>query len=311
MKYLITGAAGFLGSKLANHLVKEGHQVRAIDDFSSGDPQSLYEDVHFTRGDINDRPKLWTLLQEVDCVYHLAAKISVSESMLYPREYNAVNVGGTVSLMEAMREVGVGRVVFISSGAVYGDQGEQPLKETAIPSPHSPYAVSKLSGEYYVRTIGQLWGIETICLRVFNAYGPGQYLPSAHPPLIPNFIKQAIRGGSLVIHGDGNQSRDFVYVQDVVRAMVAASTAPDVNNQIYNIGSGIETRVRDVAKEILKQTGNKGELLFSPRGDKGVSRMCADISLAEKKLHYKPKYSLEEGIRLTLELDSRFNKTKS
>src|SRR5512136_3281378 len=129
MNFLITGAAGFLGTSLANLLAREGHQVRGLDDLSTGDPQALDPGVHFTRGDVNDRPKLWTLLQEVDCVYHLAARVYVSESILYPREYNAVNVGGTVSLMEAMRDVGVRRVVFISSGAIYGEQKEQPLQE--------------------------------------------------------------------------------------------------------------------------------------------------------------------------------------
>src|SRR5512137_2122223 len=163
MNFLITGAAGFLGSALANRLAREGHQVRGLDDLSAGDPGVLEPDVHFTRGDVNDRPKLWTLLQEVDCVYHLAARVSVPESVLYPREYNAVNVGGTVSLMEAMRDVGVRRVVLISSGAVYGDQGEQPLSETASPNPRDPYAVSKLAAEYYLRSIGDLWEIETVC----------------------------------------------------------------------------------------------------------------------------------------------------
>src|SRR5512139_3064425 len=131
MNFLITGAAGFLGSNLANYLVREGHQVRGLDDLSTGDPQSLSTDILFTRGDVNDRPQLWPLLQDVDCVYHLAARVSVPESILYPREYNATNVGGTVSLMEAMRDVGVRREVFISSGAVYGDRGEQPLQENA------------------------------------------------------------------------------------------------------------------------------------------------------------------------------------
>ena len=168
MNFLITGAAGFLGSHLANFLVREGHQVRGLDDLSVGDPEVLSPEVLFPRGDVNDRPKLWTVLQEVDCVYHLAARVSVPESVLYPREDNAVNVGGTVSLMEAMRDVGVRRVVFISSGAVYGDQGNQPLKETPTPTPRSPYAVSKLAAEFYVRTIGDLWGIETLSSRVFN-----------------------------------------------------------------------------------------------------------------------------------------------
>ncbi|MGD2026834.1 MAG: NAD-dependent epimerase/dehydratase family protein [Anaerolineales bacterium] len=251
MNFLITGAAGFLGSALANHLSREGHQVRGLDDLSTGEPQALFEDVHFTRGDVNDRPKLWTLLQDVDCVYHLAARVLVAESLLYPREYNAVNVGGTVSLMEAMRDVGVGRVVFISSGAVYGDQQEQPVNENMSPQPRSPYAVSKLAAEYYVKTIGALWGIDTVILRVFNAYGPGQLLPPAHAPLIPNFLRHAVRSGTLVIHGDGRQTRDFIYVSDVVRAMTAASTAPNVNQQVINIGTGQETSVRMVAEKVI------------------------------------------------------------
>lgn len=305
---MITGAAGFLGSALANQLSKESHQVRGLDDLSSGEPQALLEEVHFTRGDVNDRPKLWTLLQDVDCVYHLAARVSVSESLLYPREYNAVNVGGTVSLMEAMRDVGVGRVVFISSGAVYGNQQEQPLREDADPSPRSPYAVSKLAAEYYVRTIGALWGIETVSLRVFNAFGPGQHLPPSHPPVIPNLLRQGLRGGSLIMHGDGNQTRDFVFVRDVVRAMIAAATATTINQLVINVGSGLETSVRTVAQKVLELTGNKAELLFTPRNDPGVSRMCADITLAREKLNYQPRYDLDEGLRLTLEQDERFRK---
>ncbi len=308
MNFLITGAAGFLGAALANQLAREGHHVRGLDDFSSGSPQALVEDVHFTRGDVNDRPKLWTLLQDIDCVYHLAARVSVSESLLYPSQYNNVNVGGTVSLMEAMRDVGVGRVVFISSGAVYGDQGEQPLREDNVPNPRSPYAVSKLASEYYVRTIGALWGIETVSLRVFNAYGPGQHLPPSHPPVIPNFIRQALRGGSLVVHGDGNQTRDFVYVKDVVRAMVAAATAPDLNQQVINVGSGQEMPVRTVAETILALVGSSGEVIYAPRNDTGVSRMCADLTQARKKLSFEAQTSLEDGLRLTLEKDPRFKK---
>jgi UDP-glucose 4-epimerase len=197
--------------------------------------------------------------------------------------------------------------VFISSGSVYGDLQEQPLKEDAVPAPRSPYAVSKLAAEYYVNTIGALWGIDTVCLRVFNAYGPGQQLPPSHPPLIPNFLRQGKRGGSLVVHGDGNQTRDFVYVDDVVRGMVAAATAPDINQRVINIGSGEETSVRTVAKQVLSMTGDKAEVLYTPRNDPGVSRMCADLALAKKKLSYEPHVSLEEGLKLTLEKDKRFH----
>ena len=308
MNFLITGSAGFLGSALANRLAREGHQVRGLDDLSTGDPQALSPDVHFTRGDVNDRPKLWTLLQDVDCVYHLAAKVSVPESVLYPREYNAVNVGGTVSLMEAMRDVGVRRVVFISSGAVYGDRGEQPLTEMAALNPHSPYAVSKIAGEYYVNTIGAQWGIETVCLRVFNAYGPGQHLPPSHQPVIPNFLRQAVRDGTIVLHGQGSQTRDYVFLDDVMRAMIAAATAPGINRTILNVGSGQETSVRELVQQVLDLTGSKAEVIYNPRTDPGVSRMCADIHLAREKLGYQPRVSLSEGLRLTLERDSRFRR---
>lgn len=303
MRLLITGAAGFLGSALANQLAAEGHTVLGVDDCSTGDPKVLSGAVQFIRGDVNDRPKLWTLLQEVDCVYHLAARVIVPESVLYPREYNQVNVGGTVTLMEAMRDVGVRRVVFISSGAIYGNQPVQPVKEDAIPNPRSPYAVSKLAAEYYVKTIGSLWGIETVCLRVFNAYGPGQHIPAVHTPVIPNFLRQAWENGTVVVHGDGNQTRDFVYLDDVVTAMKAAATVPDIDGMTLNIGSGAETSIRELARLAVEITGGHPEFVYNPRNSGGLSRLCADISKAREKLGYDPQTSLLDGMRITMEKD--------
>jgi len=301
MRFLITGAAGFLGSGLANRLAAEGHTVLGVDDLSTGDPKALNSGVQFTRGDVNDRPKLWTLMQGVDCVYHLAARVIVPESVLYPREYNQVNVGGTVTLMEAMRDVGVRRVVFVSSGTVYGNQSVQPVKENAIPNPRSPYAVSKLAAEYYTKSIGALWGIETVCLRVFNAYGPGQHHPPVHTPVIPSFLRQAWENGTIVIHGNGEQTRDYVYVDDVVNAMVAASVAPEVNTLTINVGSGSEVSVRDLAKMVAEVTGGNPEIVYNPRNEGGLSRLCADLTLAQEKLGYQPKTSLLEGLKTTLE----------
>lgn len=306
MKFLVTGAAGFLGSALANRLAHEGHLVRGLDDLSAGDPDRLHPNVLFTRGDVSDRPKLWTLLQDVDSVYHLAARVSVPESVIYPREYNAVNVGGTVSVMEAMRDVGVRRVVLISSGSVYGDQQSQPLTEKTSPEPASPYAVSKLAAEFYVRTIGALWGIETVVLRVFNAYGPGQPLPAAHPPVIPHFLRETARNGSLVIHGQGLQTRDFVFVDDVVEAMIASATAPSINRQVINIGSGEEMNIRSLAQHVIEAVGSGADWIYMEDQDPGPSRMCADISLAREKLGYQPKVSLPEGLSLMISQDERF-----
>lgn len=310
MRVLITGAAGFLGAALANRLAQGENLVYGLDDLSAGDPKKLVEEVKFSMGDVNDRTRLWTMLQDVDCVYHLAAKVSVPESVLYPREYNTVNVGGTVTLMEAMRDVGVHRVVFVSSGTVYGNQPEQPVKENAVPNPRSPYAVSKLSAEYYVRTIGALWGIETVCLRVFNAYGPGQRSPAVHTPVIPGFLRQAWENGTIVIHGDGKQTRDYIYVDDVVNAMVAAADAPDISQMTFNIGSGSETSIQELVHEVLEVTGGNPEVVNNPRNEGGLSRLCGDIHLAREKLGYDPKVTLQEGLKRTLEYDLALKKDK-
>jgi UDP-glucose 4-epimerase len=306
MKFLITGGAGFLGAALANRLARGGHTVRVLDDLTTGDPDRLARNILFTRGDVADVPKLWTLLQDVDCVYHLAARVSVPESILYPREYNTVNVGGTVAVMEAIRDAGVKRVVFTSSGAIYGAQPQQPVHEDLPPNPDSPYAVSKLAAERYVRTLGVLWNIETVCLRVFNAYGPGQALPPAHAPVIPQFIKQALSGGSIVVFGEGGQTRDFVYLDDVIDALEAAAFARQIDREVINIGSGAETSIAAVIDLIGRLTHNPIAPLRNTSGG-GVKRLWANIGKARALLNYNPKISLEEGLRFTIERDPRFS----
>ncbi|MBX3065361.1 MAG: NAD-dependent epimerase/dehydratase family protein [Anaerolineae bacterium] len=307
MKFLITGGAGFIGSALANRLVSQGNDVRVLDDISAGDPSRLHKDISFTRGDVSDVPKMWTLLQGVECVYHLAARVSVPESVLYPRDYNAVNVGGTVSVLEAMRDAGVKRVVLSSSGPVYGEQPSQPLQEDMRPDPRSPYAVSKLAAEYYVRTTGILWNIETVSLRIFNAYGPGQQLPAAHPPVIPAYLKQVLRGGSIVIFGSGEQTRDYVYIDDVVDALIAAATAQNVDRQVINVGSGVETSMNALVDTIAQVTNKTPSVIRNPKESGGVSRMRADLTLAAAKLNFRPQYKLVEGLRQMVALDSRFH----
>jgi UDP-glucose 4-epimerase len=306
MRYLITGGAGFLGSALANRLVTEGHEVLVIDDLSSGDRESLGSGVTFTRGDVNDIPLLWTLLQDVDCVYHLAAQVSVAQSLLYPRDYNLVNVGGTVSLMEAMRDAGIRRVVLASSGAIYGEHDEQMVKESDAVQPDSPYAVSKWAAEQYVHTIGNLWGIETVALRIFNAYGPGQSLPVSHAPVIPRFLKAILTGGSVVIFNDGQQSRDFVYVTDVLEALLAASTAEKVNRQVINVGSGSGTTIGALVDQLEKVTGRRAQRVWNREKSGGVRQLVADIGKARQVIKYNPKVTLEAGLERMLVEDSRF-----
>lgn len=306
MRFLITGGAGFLGSALTNRLARDGHEVRVVDDLSSGDRNSLLDDVNFTRGDINNIPLLWSLLQEVDCVYHLAAQVSVAQSLLYPRDYNTVNVGGTVSLMEAMRDAGIRRVVLTSSGAIYGEQRKQPVRESDLVWPDSPYAVSKWAAEQYVHTIGELWGIETVALRIFNAYGPGQSLPVSHAPVIPRFLKAILTGGSIVIFGTGQQSRDFVYVSDVVEALVKAATAKEVNRQVLNVGSGQETTVNELVENIEICTNRAALRVWNREKSGGVKRLVADISRAEELLGFHPQVNLSEGLSHILREDPRF-----
>lgn len=311
MRFLITGGAGFLGAALANYLVRQNHTVRILDDLSTGDPAKLDPAIHFTRGDIEDKPKVWRLLNKIDCVYHLAARVSVPESVLYPREYNKTNVSGTVAVMEAMRDAGVKRVVLASSGAVYGEQEVERVNESLLPYPDSPYAVSKLAAEGYVRTIGGLWGIETVALRIFNAYGPGQAILPTHSPVIPQFVRQILGGGSVIMYGSGEHVRDYIYVDDVVQALAAAATAEGVSRQVINIGTGIGTSIKQLIAMIEKVTGRKAQIITNPTVSAGVSSLVADISLAQKLLNFAPRVSLPEGLDLLLARDSQFSQDVS
>jgi UDP-glucose 4-epimerase len=306
MRFLVSGGAGFLGSALANKLANDGHEVRVLDDLSNGDRSNLNPQIAFTQGDVNNVPRLWSVLQGVDCVYHLAARVSVAESILYPRDYNDANVGGTVSLMEAMRDAGVRRVIFASSGAIYGHHEHQPVYELDPARPDSPYAVSKWAAEQYIDTIGTLWGLETVSVRVFNAYGPGQPLPVSHAPVISRFLQQALSGGSLVIHGQGQQSRDFVYLTDVVAALVAAATAQGVDRTVINVGSGVETTIAQLVDTIERVIGRKVNRVYNPDKVGGVKRLVADIERARTLLGFQPQIDLEEGLRKTLAVDPRF-----
>ena len=306
MRFLITGGAGFIGTALANYLVQQGHTVRVLDDLSAGDSAGLDPAIHFTRGDVEDKPKIWRLLNKIDCVYHLAARVSVPESALYPREYNNTNVSGTVAIMEAMRDAGVKRVVLASSGAVYGEHDVNKVNESLLPNPDSPYGVSKLAAEGYVRTIGDLWGIETVALRIFNAYGPGQAIPPTHPPVIPQFVRQVLGDGSLILYGSGEQTRDYIYVDDVVRALIAAATAEGINRQVINIGTGIGTSIKQLIALIEKVTRHKAQTIANPSVFGGVSTLVADTTRAMKLLDFNPRVTLEEGLALLIERDSQF-----
>jgi len=311
MRFLITGGVGFIGTALANYLVKQGHTVRVLDNLSSaGDISRLDPAINFTRGDVEDKPKVWRLLSKVDCVYHLAARVSVPESVLYPREYNSTNVSGTVAIMEAMRDAGIKRVVLASSGAVYGEQTTPKVHEALLPYPNSPYAASKLAAESYVRTIGELWNIETVSLRIFNAYGPGQPLPPTHPPVIPQFMRQILENGSVVVHGEGGQTRDFIYVDDVIDALVAAATAEGIDRQVINVGTGVGTGIKNLIKIMEQVTGRQAKIVVSPSVAGGVSTLVADTRRAEELLGFEAKTALSQGLALLKARDPLFAEQK-
>jgi UDP-glucose 4-epimerase len=311
MRVLVTGGAGFIGSHLANELQRRGHYVRVLDDLSGGDPARIAEGINFNRGDVRDIPRLWSLLQGMDVVYHLAARVSVPASILYPREYNDVNVGGTVALLEACRDVGsIKRIILASSATVYGDHLRQPVDEHVATLPAVPYAVSKVAAEQYLFTMGRLSGFETVALRIFNAYGPGQPLPPTHAPVIPHMVQQILGKGSVVVYGDGTQTRDFVYIDDVVEALISAGQAPNVDRQIINVGSGVETTINDLAATISTITRLKADLIYNREAGGGLARLVADLTKARQLLNYVPRTQLEAGLRKLLDIDPIFARPK-
>lgn len=308
MKCLVTGGCGFLGSALANKLVQAGHQVIALDDRLTAQTECLLPEVQVVQNSVTDKKNLWCLLKDVDVIYHMAAKAIVPDSLLYPVEYEQTNVGGTLTLLEAMHDVGNRKLIFASSGAIYGNQPTQPLTEDMKPFPESPYAVSKLSCEYYIRTIGQLWNLQAVCLRVFNTYGPHQGFSFAHAPVIPAFLRQCAIHGTVIIHGDGSKTRDFVYIDDVTDAFVAAASLESTDEVVINVGSGVETPVSRVLEVAETVTGSKPQIINNPRRIGGPTRMCADLTIARSLLGYEPKVGLEEGMRQTFEKDQNLKK---
>jgi len=215
-------------------------------------------------------------------------------------------VGGTVSLAEAIRDAGVARVVLASSATVYGPQTDQPVKETSWPHPQVPYAVSKLAAEYYAFALGQLNGIETVALRIFNAYGPGQRIPPAHAPVVPLFAKNLLSGASIVVHGDGSQTRDFVYIYDVVAALIAAATAPAIDQHVMNIGSGEETSINALIASLEQVTGLRPDVIYNHKQNGGLNRLVADLDQAHRLLEYRPQVTLRAGLERLLAEDPRF-----
>jgi UDP-glucose 4-epimerase len=298
-KVAITGGCGFIGSKLAEELSRD-YEVIVIDDLSSGKLENIKGlDVKFVKGSITDLRLLRRNFEDVECVFHQAATVSVQESIRNPLGVNEINASGTLKVLMAARDAGVEKVIYASSCAVYGDSKELPLSEDVKPEPKSPYAVSKLTGEYYCRIFSDTYGMKTTILRYFNVYGPGQDFSSDYAAVIPRFIHAALNGEYLEVYGDGNQTRDFIYVRDVVRANLQAMEAK--TNGIFNVCTGVAVSINELASLILNLTESDSQKIYlNPRpGD--IRHSVGDAEKARRYLGFQAKYSIEEGLRETIE----------
>ena len=302
---LVTGGAGFIGSHIASSLVSNGARVRVLDDLSTGHRENIEEiggDVDFIQGSVADDDLLAKVLDGVEVVFHEAAIPSVPRSVEAPRQTHVASVDGTFSLLLAARDKGVRRVVYAASSSAYGDQPTLPKSEQMAPDPLSPYAVAKLVGEYYCRAFTRVYGLETVSLRYFNVFGPRQDPGSQYSGVVSLFISCLLSGKQPVIYGDGEQSRDFTYIDNVVAANLSAATAKGAAGKVINVANGKRVTLNELLAELKELTGNQHVVAEyrEPRvGD--VKHSLADISRAQEFLGYETKVDLREGLQRTID----------
>jgi nucleoside-diphosphate-sugar epimerase len=311
-KYLVTGGAGFIGSNIVEALLRGGESVIVLDDLSTGRRQNLdaalraggpgTRDPQIIEGDIRDAATVRRAMSGVTHVLHQAALPSVQRSVEDPMASHSVNATGTLNLLLAARDAGVKRFVYASSSSVYGDSPELPKVESMPTAPLSPYAVSKLAGEYYCRIFHGLYGVETVSLRYFNVFGPRQDPTSQYAAVVPNFVKAAISGDAPTIYGDGLQSRDFTYIDNAVHANLRACHAPSsAAGRAYNIACGQSATLFDLLQILGRLTGSAVRPTHVPPRPGDVRHSLASIEEASRHLGYDPKVGLEEGLRRTVE----------
>ncbi|HUI42639.1 MAG TPA: SDR family oxidoreductase [Terriglobia bacterium] len=302
--YLITGGAGFIGSHLVHELVTRGERVRVLDNLSTGRLENLedvLDRVEFVEADICQGERIRRVFEGAEYVVHLAALSSVALSIEDPVQATAVNVGGTVNVLVAAREAGVKRVVFAGSAAVYGDNPELPRVETQEPQPLSPYAVTKLTGEYYCRVFTGVYGLEAVALRFFNIFGPRQDPHSPYTGVLSKFILAYLTGEIPVIFGDGEQSRDFTYVANVVDAVLRACEAPGAAGRSLNVGVGESITLNATVSVLNRVMGREVKPRYAPERPGDVRHSRASLALSARVLGYNPQVGFEEGLRRTVE----------
>jgi nucleoside-diphosphate-sugar epimerase len=304
--YLITGVAGFIGSSLARAILAQGDQVRGVDNFATGKRENIAEilsQIDFREADLLNADAMHSACQDVDYVFHEAAIPSVPKSVLDPLASNRANVDGTVYLLVAARDAKVKRVIYAASSSAYGDTPTLPKHEGMTPNPISPYAVAKLASEYYMKSFYRCYGLETVCLRYFNIFGPRQDPTSPYSGVLAKFIKQMLKNEQPTIFGDGSQSRDFTYIDNVVSANLLAAKAPaaEAAGEVFNVATGTRFDLNQTFQLLKKIIGFNGDVKYAPERAGDVKHSLADLSRTEKHLGYKSLVSFEEGLRRTVE----------
>ncbi|MEA1864989.1 MAG: SDR family oxidoreductase [Euryarchaeota archaeon] len=298
MKIVITGGSGFIGSNLAEELAKK-HEVVIIDDLSTGRVENVKDlDLELVRGSITDPELLKENFRGVDYVFHQAALPSVQRSIEDPVLANEVNICGTLNVLVAARGAGVKKVIYASSSAVYGDMPELPKRENMKPDPKSPYAVAKLAGEYYCKVFNEIYGLKTVALRYFNVYGPRQDPSSDYAAVIPKFVNRIMAGKGPIIYGDGEQTRDFTFVRDVVQANVLAMESDATG--VFNVATGTRISINDLAGMVMEIIGNRVGCVYEEPRAGDVLDSLGDISRVHAGFGYVPRYGMEEGLKETI-----------
>jgi UDP-glucose 4-epimerase len=302
MRYLVTGGAGFIGSNIVDELVGRGHEVVVLDDLSTGQEANLSgvrKKIDFRVGTITDLATLQAACRGVEHVIHLAASTSVPKSVKDPIETNRINIDGTLNVLIAARDAKVRRFVYAASSAAYGELPELPKVETMQPAPISPYGVTKYVGELYAQVFGRVYGLENACLRYFNVFGPRQEPTSQYSGVLSRFMLAILERRQPVIYGDGEQTRDFTYVENVVDETLRASEASGVSGMVFNGGTGVRITLNGVLKLLEKITGMKIQPKHDPARAGDIRDSQADLSLARRVLGYEPRVQFEEGLKRT------------
>ncbi len=303
-EYLVTGGAGFIGSHIVSALIKAGQQVRVIDNFATGRPKNIAPflgDIKFYEADIRDDKALAKAVSGVDYVLHQAAIPSVPRSVADPLTSLRANEEGTLKVLLAARDAKVKRVVFASSSSIYGDSPTLPKVEDMPYNPLSPYAINKVTGELYCRNFYTLYGLETVAIRYFNVFGPRQDPASQYSAVIPKFISAVINKKSPTIYGDGEQSRDFTFIDNVVWANIKAAGAPNIAGEIFNVATGYEITVNELFYKIRNILKSELEPVYDPPREGDIKRSLAGIKKAKRLLSYTPLVSFDEGLKITVE----------